>query len=281
MSSLDDQVSRSFEHDVSSSRREPDVIRLREGRLRSEEQSRMAAMAEYMPRQPRSLSGIATRAFFLGVAASAACVIALGILFFTDSPAWRPPFFVAALATFHFLEFWTTAEANTRVVTTDSFLLTANWPHYAIAHSFGLAESLVVSLFFPDRSWAPWGIGPALLGLGLLLTLVGQVVRSLAMLHAGASFNHEVQWVKADCHVLVTNGVYAFLRHPSYFGFFYWGIGTQLVLGNVISFLIYAGVLWWFFDRRIRYEEATLVAFFKDDYVRYKNSVGVWIPFIR
>lgn len=238
-------------------------------------------MAEYMPRQPRSLSGIATRAFFLGMAASAASVISLAILLFTNSPVWRPPYFVAALATFHFLEFWTTAEANTRIVTTDSFLLTANWPHYAIAHSFGLAESLLVCLFYPERSWAPLGLGPALLGLGLLLTLVGQVVRSLAMIHAGASFNHEVQSFKADSHVLVTGGVYAFFRHPSYFGFFYWGIGTQLVLGNFISFFIYAGVLWWFFDRRIRYEEATLVAFFKNDYIRYKNSVGVWIPFIR
>lgn len=80
---------------------------------------------------------------------------------------------------------------------------------------------------------------------------LGQVVRSLAMAQAGSNFNHTVQVERREGHMLVTHGVYAVLRHPSYFGFFWWGIGTQLMLGNVASLLGYAVVLWKFFSHRI------------------------------
>ena len=41
-------------------------------------------------------------------------------------------------------------------------------------------------------------------------------------------------------------------RHPSYAGFFYWALGTQLVLQNPVSFTLYLIILWRFFSRRIR-----------------------------
>lgn len=83
---------------------------------------------------------------------------------------------------------------------------------------------------------------------------VGQIVRSLAMAHAAGNFNHHVQSRWKDGHVLVTDGIYAVFRHPSYFGFFWWGLGTQLVLGNFVCFLLYAVVLWRFFAKRIERE---------------------------
>ncbi|ATY65282.1 S-isoprenylcysteine O-methyltransferase [Cordyceps militaris] len=233
--------------------------------------------AELFPGQPRSLAGIALRAFCLGAAASSALLLTILTLLFSNSPVWRAPFFLLALSTFHFLEFWVTARRNTLVATTDSFLLTANWPAYAIAHAAAFAECLVVSVVFPRRSW---GLGSLCLALGLVLVALGQLVRSAAMLRAGASFNHQIQWQKADSHTLVTTGVYAWLRHPSYFGFFYWGLGTQLVLGNVVCFFAYAAVLWYFFSQRVRVEEAKLVEFFQDDYVQYRKRVGTWMPFI-
>ena len=83
------------------------------------------------------------------------------------------------------------------------------------------------------------------------MVVVGQAVRTTAMVHAGANFSHLVQSKKKEGHVLVTGGVYRYLRHPSYFGFFCWGIGTQVVLGNVACLVGYAVVLWRFFRRRI------------------------------
>ncbi|ETS01445.1 isoprenylcysteine carboxyl methyltransferase [Trichoderma reesei RUT C-30] len=235
----------------------------------------------FYPGQPKSLSGIALRAFCLGIAFAAGLLSALAILLLTDSPVWRVPFFLLALSLFHFLEFWTTAERNTAVASVDSFLLTANWPSYAIAHSAAFAECLLVSVFFPDRHWAPLGSGNVLLLLGLALVVVGQAVRSLAMLHAGASFNHHIQTKKAQTHLLVTTGIYGWLRHPSYFGFFWWGLGTQLVLGNAVCFVAYTAVLYTFFKGRIEIEEHKLVEFFGEDYVNYRKRVGTLIPFIR
>ena len=44
------------------------------------------------------------------------------------------------------------------------------------------------------------------------------------------------------------------LRHPSYTGFFYWALGTQLVLQNPVSFVLYSVLLWRFFYYRTRSE---------------------------
>ena len=237
---------------------------------------------QFLPGQEKSLSGIALRAFSLGAAASASLLTTLAILLLSNSnnPIWRAPFFTLCLSLFHFLEFWVTAERNTLVATVDSFLLTANWPSYAIAHASALLECLFVSFFFPDRNWAPLNTGPLLLAVGVGAVVVGQTVRSMAMLHAGQSFNHQVQMARSETHVLVTDGIYGVVRHPSYFGFFYWGLGTQLVMGNVVCFFAYAAVLWVFFSRRVRVEEEKLVEFFGERYVEYRRRVPTLMPFI-
>ena len=86
------------------------------------------------------------------------------------------------------------------------------------------------------------------------MLVVGQATRTLAMVQAGSNFNHFVQVRKKQGHELVTDGIYAWLRHPSYFGFWWWGLGTQMVLGNGICFVGYTVVLWGFFKRRIESE---------------------------
>ncbi|KFY44377.1 hypothetical protein V495_03489 [Pseudogymnoascus sp. VKM F-4514 (FW-929)] len=152
-----------------------------------------------------------------------------------------------------------------------------------------MAESLISctlaayppAIYLPD-SLTAWWIFPSIpgwirtltLALGLLLVPLGQLVRSLAMVQAGGNFNHIVQARKASTHQLVTSGIYSVSRHPSYFGFFWWGLGTQLVLGNVVCFVGYAGVLWVFFKRRIAGEEEYLVRFFGREYIDYRARTG-------
>ena len=234
----------------------------------------------YFPGQAKSLAGIALRAFCLGAALAVGIISTALVLATTSSPLWRLPFFLASLSAFHFLEFWTTAAYNTREAEVSSFLLTANWPAYAIAHSAASLECLVTSVFFPSRSWAPFGTGPLLMLLGISLVVVGQVVRSAAMVQAGPSFNHIIQQTQKREHILITTGIYGTLRHPSYFGFFWWGLGTQLAMGNVLCFFAYGAVLWRFFSSRIRHEEVFLVRFFGDEYVDYKKKTGTKIPFV-
>ncbi|KAJ5020555.1 Isoprenylcysteine carboxyl methyltransferase family-domain-containing protein [Bipolaris maydis] len=221
---------------------------------------------DFYPHGKRSLSGIAVRAFCLG------CALVLGLagaalLAYHGSHLWRPCLFLSTLALFHFLEFYTTAAYNTPVAKVASFLL-SNGDQYRIAHTMAFIETFVTSYFFPGyQSYIhpPWAIA-----IGVILIALGQTVRSIAMIQAGTNFNHMVQSSKNDGHELVTHGLYHYFRHPSYFGFFWWGIGTQIMLGNAFCFLAYTAVLWSFFKRRIFHEEKHLLEFFGNDYREYK-----------
>jgi protein-S-isoprenylcysteine O-methyltransferase len=113
------------------------------------------------------------------------------------------------------------------------------------------------------------------------MVAIGQIFRSLAMIQAADNFAHQISTNKAPEHKLVTQGVYSLSRHPSYFGFFYWSIGTQVLLGNPISAVLFTFILWRFFHRRIQREEVYLVKFFGKDYEDYRKKVSVGIPLLR
>ncbi len=130
-------------------------------------------------------------------------------------------------------------------------------------------------LFFPSTN------SKILLFVGLIFVIVGQVSRSLGMITCGESFNHMIQKSKKNNHVLVTHGIYQYLRHPSYFGFFYWSVGTQLLLGNFISSILFCGASWMFFNRRIPFEEQTLLKMFPDEYSNYYKTTIIGIPFVK
>jgi hypothetical protein len=108
----------------------------------------------------------------------------------------------------------------------------------------------------------------------------GQYFRSLAMWQCGESFNHMIAHEKPSHHRLMTSGLYQYLRHPSYFGWFYWSIGMQLVLGNFWCFAAYFYVSWKFFHERIPYEEELLLRFYGDEYRQYVARSYIGIPFV-
>jgi protein-S-isoprenylcysteine O-methyltransferase len=110
--------------------------------------------------------------------------------------------------------------------------------------------------------------------------LVAQSIRSAAMATAGESFNHYIQASKKSNHKLVTAGIYRYLRHPSYVGFFYWSIFTQLLLGNYAHAIMFAGASWRFFQKRIEYEEDSLCRFFPGEYPEYVARSYMGIPFL-
>ncbi|KAK4106797.1 ICMT-domain-containing protein [Parathielavia hyrcaniae] len=235
----------------------------------------------YLPHQPKSLSGIALRSFCLGITFALGLAGTLAVLLATGSPLWRLPFLLTALSLFHFLEFWTTAAYNTRAAEVSSFLLTSNHPGWAIANAAALLECLLTNLLWPGARWLPLLPAPYWTASALAAAALGQAVRSVAMVHAGRSFNHTVQYRRRSGHVLVTTGVYAWVRHPSYVGFFWWALAVQAVMGNVLGFAAFAWVLWRFFAGRIRREEDALVSFFGREYDEYRRRVPAGIPFVR
>ncbi|KAJ5923175.1 hypothetical protein N7454_008420 [Penicillium verhagenii] len=243
------------------------------------------------PKGTKSLSGISLRAFLIGTSLGITATVTILLITVFPTPIWRVPFFIASLSVFHFLEFYTTATYNTQAADVKAFLLSSNGWAYNAAHGSAIVECIVSHVFWPGQSTLGklvsfteplLGTSVSLgLAVGLLLTGVGQVVRSIAMAQAASNFNHHVQSTHKQGHTLVTHGLYRFLRHPSYFGFFWWGLGTQLVLGNVVCFFAYALVLWKFFSTRIKREETFLMQFFGAEYVGYKQSTPVGIPGIQ
>ena len=162
-------------------------------------------------------------------------------------------------------------------VSWDSFLLNHS-PQYGIAIAAGILEFVLESVLFPYAKTGPVGDGMATLG--LLLACGGQALRMTAMWTAGSNFTHLVQEHRRDGHDLVERGVYRWLRHPSYCGWFWWSIGTQLVLRNPVCSVAYAVAAHSFFRDRIAFEEATLRDFFGDAYVAYAKRTIIGIPMI-
>lgn len=107
-------------------------------------------------------------------------------------------------------------------------------------------------------------------------------IRVISMVQCGTNFSLTIENKKRNNHQLVNHGIYSVLRHPSYFGFFWRTIFLQLLLGNMLTFVLHTWTLWRFFRCRIQYEESLLEseAFFGSSYKNYKLSTSIGIPFI-
>ena len=200
------------------------------------------------PSGTRSLSFIGAQAFGLGNVFSASLVLT-AFSVYAGRSIWRLPAFFVFLSLFHFLEYYTTARFNTPGTRASSFLLFNNGRAYTLAHTLATIEILISNFFLP--SYQTWLFGRSNIIFGLLLIGLGQSIRSGAMVQAGTNFNHIIAREHRASHILVTDGLYHYLRHPSYFGFFWWALGTQILVGNKICFLGYAVALWKFFYARI------------------------------
>ncbi|MCJ1379412.1 hypothetical protein MMC17_002513 [Xylographa soralifera] len=158
-----------------------------------------------LPMGPRTLAGIAMRAGLLGAAFSSSLIYAIYLLS-QSSHFWRIPFFLAALSLFHFLEFWCTAQYNPLKADVASFLLSTNGWAYNTAHTCALLECLFWYTFFPNFRIPFWPESwhYPVLGLGLAMLVMGQAIRSAAMVIAGTNFNHTVQFTRKAGHDLAS-----------------------------------------------------------------------------
>ena len=184
-------------------------------------------------------------------------------------------YYMMCLSFFHLSEYVFTALFNQSEVSTDSFLLNHS-KEYGLAALASWIEFFIELWFFPTLKSNLYTRF-----IGLAMALFGETFRKLAMFTAGKNFNHYIQERRQKEHILVKTGVYSLIRHPSYFGWFYWSIGTQILLANPICIILYTAVSWKFFKTRITYEEFYLLKFFRKEYADYQKRTPSGIPFVK
>lgn len=197
--------------------------------------------------------------------------------------------YLIVLCVYFFNEFISTARFQTRVVKAKLFLIWGNNGNkeFLLMQIMSIWEFLFTrSLIFSKLLHAWCGIkyrkrtNPLFTIIGLLMIILGLFIRRLAMKTCGDSFSHYIETTNRR-QKLIKTGIYKWLRHPSYFGFWVFAIGCQIFLGNILGLLANIVILGWFFKRRIEFEEWFLVhRIFGDEYLQYRNNVGNWIPFV-
>jgi protein-S-isoprenylcysteine O-methyltransferase len=113
--------------------------------------------------------------------------------------------------------------------------------------------------------------------IGLVLFVLGLIVRWIAIIHLGRFFTVNV--AIAHDHELITTGPYRYVRHPSYTGTLLIFLGFGLCLLNIFSlaamFLPIAAAFLW----RMHVEEAALRAALVK-YAAYAANTKRLIPFL-
>jgi len=122
-----------------------------------------------------------------------------------------------------------------------------------------------------DLSLPAWAVGT-----GSALFLASLVIRWRAQAALGRQWSHTLE--TAEGQVLVTQGVYARLRHPIYASLVLWGLAQPLMLQNVVSGFggaVAVGLIWLI---RVPREEAMMIEHFGAEYRAYMSRTGQLFP---
>ena len=149
-----------------------------------------------------------------------------------------------------------------------------------VNHSREYAAAFTISML--EYFISPFRLPSAIRGIGIVTAVLGLFIRGSAMVVAGRAFTHLIAKRRSHTHRLVTSGPYQYMRHPGYCGWFFWAVGSQLILGNPVCTVAFVLVNYSFFKERIQYEEEKLVEFFEMDYIRYMAKTPFsGVPFIK
>jgi protein-S-isoprenylcysteine O-methyltransferase Ste14 len=111
---------------------------------------------------------------------------------------------------------------------------------------------------------------------GIMLIICGLVLRWIAIFSLKSQFTVDVAIMKD--HHIVSNGIYRYVRHPSYSGSLLSFLGLGLFFADIFSLATIVLPISAAFLYRIRVEEQALVDTFGDEYIRYCKSTRRLIP---
>jgi protein-S-isoprenylcysteine O-methyltransferase Ste14 len=144
----------------------------------------------------------------------------------------------------------------------------------------GTTVSLILAfnlaVFLPGLAIS--GDAEAMLLAGTVLTILGVAFRWYAIRTLGRFFTRDV--AIRENHVIVRNGPYRYLRHPSYSGYLLAMLGVGVALDNWAALLPLLGINLAVYANRIAIEETVLVENFGEAYRRYQQETKRIIPIL-
>lgn len=216
-------------------------------------------------------------AFVLGVGfALGWCLCVASLELHTPRLLWPFAVYLIFLTFFHWSEFFCAALTHPDRVTVDVYMLNHS-PEYVFAALASFFEYCIEAYLWPSKSTSFLIVNL----LGIAMCFIGEALRKTAIITAANNFSHTLEILKRKDHELVTTGVYSWFRHPAYVGWFYWSLGTQLILMNPLCAIAYPIVAYDFLSSRVVAEEESLLSFFGNAYCEYQARVGTGLPFIR
>jgi protein-S-isoprenylcysteine O-methyltransferase Ste14 len=111
---------------------------------------------------------------------------------------------------------------------------------------------------------------------GLVIILFGELIRIWGVSYAGG----ETRTTKVGASVLVTQGPFAYMKNPLYFGNMLIYFGISVMSNSLFPFLQITGLVYFYVQYYyiIKEEEGFLRNKFKDKYEDYYSSVNRFIP---
>jgi protein-S-isoprenylcysteine O-methyltransferase Ste14 len=126
------------------------------------------------------------------------------------------------------------------------------------------------------ETWSYWNSIVAIIGLTIFAT--GLAIRWMSIIQLGKEFTVDVSVTNE--HNLKKNGLYSYVRHPSYLGLLFVIIGISIAMNSLVSFIVIFFPILLVIIYRINIEERTLVKEFGDAYINYSLNTKKLVPLI-
>lgn len=141
------------------------------------------------------------------------------------------------------------------------------WVVITLCFTFGFT-------FANYRVWTLINLAIAIIG--VVVIVLGAITRWIAIIQLSSAFTVDV--AISNNHKLKTDGIYKYVRHPSYSGLLLIMVGFAISLNSVISLIgialpMLAAILY-----RIYVEEQILISEFGDTYTNYKTHTSKILP---
>ena len=122
----------------------------------------------------------------------------------------------------------------------------------------------------------PWSLLIGVIGFGIII--IGVIIRFIAICTLGDMFDLYIKI--QENHVLITRGIYRFIRHPSYLGLLILILGISVYFSSILGIISAVTIGPLMIIPRIRYEERLLLKKFPKEYKIYSENSWRLIPLI-